>query len=84
MSIAPLNEVIVSFTNAVLKSPYGQSVFPPTPEGESNFDSWQSTLLDSALLIHDYWNEDGSTTEDAIDLFEETLALIFPSTVNSI
>lgn len=82
MSVAPLNEVIVLFTNAVLRSQYGQSVFPPTDDGMKNFDSWQSNLLECALLIHNHWNEDNSTTEDAIDIFEETLALVFPSTIN--
>lgn len=79
MSIGPLNEVIVAFSNAVRRSEQGQNFFPPNMTGEEAFDQWQSLLLLNAKIIHDTWHEQTESCELAIDAIESTLEIYFPS-----
>lgn len=81
MSIGPINEIIVSFTNAVRLSKEGQHFFGPTVAGEESFDRWQSLLLFNARIIHDTWEDQTESCEMALDAFEKTLEIYFTSTI---
>lgn len=84
VSIAAIDEIIVSFTNVVRRSQYGQAIFPHTYTGQLHFDAWQSDLLKSASNIYTYWLDNSTKTEDALDAFESSLKAIFPTKNNPI
>lgn len=83
MSIGPLNEILVSITNIILKSAYAQDLFMPEDVNDSayltDFDRWQEDLLQAAEQVHNHWTEDNDLVETGLDQFESTFSSLFPS-----
>jgi len=75
MSIGPLNEILVSITNIILKSDVNATAFPDIDL--TDFDRWQDDLLQSARQVYDHWHEDNDLTEAGLNQFEATFSSIF-------
>lgn len=80
MSIGPLNEIIVSVTNAIRRTPRGQVLFANSDVAEEAFDEWQALLLSTAEIVYNTWNDTNSDVCDrALNIFEHAFkAAVIP------
>ena len=77
MNHAPTTEMLVSITNIILRSNYGKTIWPNTPEGGQRFDDWQDILLRYSRMIHKTWYQDNGICEEHLRTFERLFALPF-------
>jgi len=81
--IGPINEVIVTITNIILRSPYGKTFFPDTEAGQELFGEWQGKLMDTSVKIYSHWNESNLSVEYLLTKLEKTLEEVFPPIQNT-
>lgn len=77
--LVAINEMIVAFTNSVRLSKTHSKMFTGSNEAELRFDNWQTSLLRMAHLMADTCSEESESYELALDAFEDTLKIYFPS-----
>ena len=71
MTNGPINEVIVTMTNLILRSSIGKTAFPATDEGEAKFNKWQGDLMHLGQIINAHWKDDNMIVEYAETEFEK-------------
>jgi hypothetical protein len=82
--LVAINEMIIAFTNAVRLSQTHFTSFVGSDEAELRFDNWQSLLLRNARIMADTCNEESESYELALDAFEATLKIYFPSIIQEV
>lgn len=71
MSIAPLDEILVSITNIIRKSEYAHTMLMGSEEAEEKFNSWQKKILHYAGVVHGTWHNDNMDCDIALTSIEK-------------
>ncbi len=77
MAIGPINDIIVTITNVILKSEVGKKAIPTTETALAEFDQWQDDLIRWAEVIHSHWHDESHIADLALTAFEDKFKEIF-------